>query len=265
MNPRDYDEHGIRDLAIISSLDDSLEPSLFRRAPGDDPAPLLVGLHSWSMDRHNLVDSLLPVAQARGWHLLLPEFRGPNKADNPRCEEACGSRLAKQDILDAVDHVVETYEVDERTIFLYGGSGGAHMALLMAAYAPDRWRSVAAFCGITDLTAWHGQNRKYAAQIEACCGGPPGAETKRQYDLRSPVYWASDIARAEVTIYHGKYDLSVPHSQALRLYEAIHEADPTSRVFLTIFDGGHTHLPEDAAEQFAATLYDPNILDEITG
>lgn len=50
------------------------------------------------------MEAYLPYAERLNWHLLLPEFRGPNLAQNPNCQDACGSPKAKQDILDAAGY-----------------------------------------------------------------------------------------------------------------------------------------------------------------
>ena len=93
----------MQELQIKSSLDGSLEPVLFQ-AQENKQAPLLVGLHTWSADRFNQ-QRYWNFCEQYGWHLVLPEFRGPNLTTNPRAKEACASELAQQDILDAVDHV----------------------------------------------------------------------------------------------------------------------------------------------------------------
>ncbi|HOL66153.1 MAG TPA: prolyl oligopeptidase family serine peptidase [bacterium] len=241
----------MKEILVRSSLDRAEEVCLFWPVRTGQPAPLLVGLHTWSTDRYNLVTTLLPLAKRRRWHLLLPEFRGPNLSSNNRCRQACGSRLARQDVIDAVEKVCSLVSVNRGKIFLFGGSGGGHMALLLAGYRPELWASVASFCGITDLTAWHGENPHYAPHIEACCGGPPGKARLKEYRERSPLFHAASIARAkEVYIYHGKFDRSVPFTHGLRLYQKICRIDPEAKVFLNIFDGGHEILLEQAEKQF---------------
>lgn len=252
VDPSKYDGAGIREILVRSTIDGSMEPSLFRQAPEPGPRPLLVGLHTWSCDRHNQVDAMLPLARRNAWHLLLPEFRGANLVNNPRAPQACASRLAMQDVVDAVEHVAGAVAVNRESIFLLGVSGGGHMAMMMAGCRPKLWRSVAAFCGIADLESWHAENPGYAPHIAACCGGAPSDGTRAEYRARSPIWRAAEMAQSELTIYHGKYDRSVPCTHAVRMYAEICRVAPEARVFLNVFDGGHEMLIDAAERQFLA-------------
>jgi pimeloyl-ACP methyl ester carboxylesterase len=231
----------VEERETVSSIDGTRQPFLFARAIGDEPAPLLVALHSWSAPRHNQVRSLLPLAERQNWHLLLPEFRGPNLDTNPQCHEAAGSLQAMQDIVDAIEVVRAEYGVAE--IFLGGGSGGGHMALMMAAYKPELWTAVSAWCPITDLAAWYGQNPRYSRHIAACCGGPPGASTEVdvEYRERSPIFHLTALARSTLFIHHGKHDTSVPCTHSLTLYNQLLAEFPEARVYLEIFEGKHEY------------------------
>ena len=109
----------LREILIRSSLDDTMQPSLYGGSGSKEKRPLLVGLHTWSYDRFNQAENYLPLCEEYGWALLLPEFRGPNLASNPHRHDACGSLKARRDILDAVDHVLQTSAVDYDNVFLH--------------------------------------------------------------------------------------------------------------------------------------------------
>ena len=98
------------EIKVISSVDGSAQPSLFYEAK-EKSRPLLVGLHTWSADRFNQVEKMLPLAEKNGWNLLLPEFRGPNLSTNPISNQACGSDIARADILDAIEYVKKKAKV----------------------------------------------------------------------------------------------------------------------------------------------------------
>ena len=244
----------MEELSIVSTLDGSLQPSLFYSASGIKPEPLLVGLHTWSGDRWNMADVLMPLAREMNWNLLLPEFRGPNTVSNPQANLACGSVYAKQDIVDAVESVKLNNNIDQNNILLLRGSGGGHMALLMAAYAYRLWKAVAAFVPITDLNAWYHENNDYMPHVEYCCGGKPEGAALKEYADRSPVSYTDDIAKGNVAIFHGKFDNVVPYTHSTVLYGQICRKYPEARVFLDIFDGGHQIVVQKAKDWFLQQL-----------
>ncbi|GLI39457.1 prolyl oligopeptidase family serine peptidase [Geobacter hydrogenophilus] len=245
------------ELTSVSSLDGSRENFLFHHPGGAGRVPLVVGLHTWSYNRFNQLHHMLPFCRQRGWALLLPEFRGPNLAENPRARQACASPLSRRDILDAVERVEADYSVDSERIFILGGSGGGHMALMMAALAPKRWRGVSAWVPITDLAAWHGENPDYAGHVAACCGGGPGNDpaTDREYFDRSPINFIEDLSAATLSVHHGRYDEVVPYRQSWRLAEKLEDAG-AERFFFEIFNGGHDIHYERAFDWFDALLGD---------
>lgn len=157
------------------------------------------------------------------------------------------------------------YNVGEY-IFLLGGSGGGHMALMMAAAAPELWTAVSSWCPITDLAAWRLQNPNYQPHIEACCGGIPEDSEKvaKEYIKRSPISHLAQIAQATVYIHHGKNDRSVPASHTLKLYTEIFEQYPDSRVYCDIFPGAHDFHPQQAVRWFESFIHDAKEYTEIT-
>lgn len=221
------------EILVKSTQDGTLQPSLFYRAKGKH-RPLLVGLHTWSFDRFNQIENMLPYAEKYDFNLLLPEFRGANLKSNEQCTYACGSELAKWDIKDAVDYVIGEGWVDPDNIFLLGLSGGGHMALLMCGFSPELFRAVGAYVPITDLEKWSEQNASYREHILACCNGSP-EEMRR----RSPMSYVDEIAKANLKIFHGKHDSVVPVTHSIELYLEIMKKSPDAKVYLDIFDGGH--------------------------
>ena len=249
----------LQEIQIKSTLDGTIQPSLYGRSPSAEKRPLLVGLHTWSYDRFNQMEKLLPVAEKYDFNLLLPEFRGPNLVDNPKAAEACGSDLAIQDIKDAMDYAVREAGADPDHVLLFGESGGGHMALMMAGRWPEYFEAIAASVPITDLKKWADYNHNYRPHILACCSNDEAEMAKR-----SPMSYVDTIARANLKIFHGKYDVSVPFTHSTELFNAIIEKYPRSRVFLDIFDGGHqTDMHE--ALYWLMSQYNPAQKDAVTG
>ena len=163
-----------REILVRSSLDGSMQPSLFYKAE-EKKRPLLVGLHTWSFNRFNQEANMLHYAEKYRFNLLLPEFRGPNLIKNPIRTEACGSLLAKQDIKDAIDYVLEHEGADPANVFALGLSVGGHMALLMAGFCPEVFKAIGAFVPITDLKS--GRSR---TEITVRTYSPAAATAKRK-------------------------------------------------------------------------------------
>lgn len=217
---------GVLEISVTNAIDGAAEPAWFLPNPSAAPAPLLVHLHSWSARLGEA--SLVKECLKRGWAFLSPNFRGPNKRP-----EACGSRLAIQDILDAIAFAQKATRVDTRRIYLIGGSGGGHMALMMAQAAPELWAGVSAWVPITDLAAWHAFSKTkpsaYAKMMEQACGGPPGSPaTDAEYRARSPLFHLARAVGVPIDIQVGirdGHEGSVPVSHALRAFNVLAEAN----------------------------------------
>ena len=106
-----------REIDYVCSGDHSRQGAMVLGAAGEAPRPLLVALHTWSFDfRHPSARGFAERCAERNWHLIFPNFRGPN--NHP---EGCGSELAVSDIVDAVRYMCERFPVDESRVYLTGG------------------------------------------------------------------------------------------------------------------------------------------------
>ena len=197
--------------------------------------PLLVFLHSWSGSIEQ-GPMLVGLAKQRGWVMIAPAFRGIN--NHP---EACASDLASQDIIDAVEYAKAHARIDAQRIYLVGGSGGGHMALVMASRVPGLWAGVSAWVPISDLTAWHAESsarkNNYAKMIEQCCGGKPGPATEAQYRHRSPLFHLAAAKGVPLDINAGIHDGhtgSVPVSHSLLAFNVL--AAPDKQVSVADID-----------------------------
>ena len=246
------------EISVRSSVDGTMQPSLFYQSPNPS-RPLLVGLHTWSYDRFNQIDNMLPYAEKYDFNLLLPEFRGPNLITNPQKTFACGSKEAKNDVKDAIDYVLREYDVDAENILLLGLSGGGHMTLLMCGFCPELFKAAAAFVPITDLKKWTEENAGYREHVLACCSG-----SEEEMMKRSPVSYLETIAKANLKIFHGKFDPVVPVTHSIDLYDRLMEIAPASRVFLDIFDGGH-EIDMEAAFYWLLSQYNEKVKVAVTG
>ena len=225
---------GAENVEIRSSLDGAAQPAIVDLPETSaQPAPLLVHLHSWSsrFDSSNNFADIRAEAKQRGWAFVSPDFRGVN--DHP---EACGSELAVQDVLDAVEWVSKRTAIDPRRVYLAGSSGGGYMALVMAGRSPQTWAAVSAFVPISDLAAWHAfskeKDSRYWKMLEGCIGYPPTHGMAVQpYRRRSPLHFLPLALGLPIDIQTGIQDGhtgAVPVSHSLRAFNAL--AAPADRV-----------------------------------
>ncbi len=221
-----YSKGGAEKVEIVSTLDNTPQVSIFRRAATAAPAPLLVSLHTWSNSAEGQDStSRLNWCRRMGWHFIQPDFRGPNQRP-----EAMGSDLAVQDVVDAVDYARRHAEVDPDRIYLVGASGGGHLALLLAGRHPGLWAGVSAWCPISDIKAWHefakARKLKYAGDIELGADGDPKVDGKAAAACaaRSPVTYLAGAKSVNLDIATGIHDGhtgSVPVSHAIRAFNTV--------------------------------------------
>lgn len=224
--------------SVKSTLDGERQQILYwaPNSASKKKTPLLVFLHSWSGNYKQNNSKWQKEAVKRGWIFLHPDFRGPNNSP-----KACGSKFARQDILDAMAFADSRFQIDSWRIYLAGTSGGGHMAMLMAGHHPDRFSAVSAWVGISDLTEWHrfhtrdGKPGRYAQMIRNSLGGPPGEDKKRDADYRdrSPVFHLQNVGDLPVDLFAGVLDGktgSVPIMHSLRAFNVIAAAHKTSLI-----------------------------------
>jgi dipeptidyl aminopeptidase/acylaminoacyl peptidase len=141
------------------------------------------------------------------------------------------------------------------------------MALMTTAKNPTLFRAVGAFVPITDMLSWHEFNDakdSYRPHIEACIGGSPSEVGKNAYLERSPISYINELSKANIKLFHGKFDTTVPYTQSVELFRLITEKDAKSRVFLDLFDGGHEIDMDSAFKWFLSQVEDKN-LTKVTG
>jgi poly(3-hydroxybutyrate) depolymerase/Tol biopolymer transport system component len=265
---------GLNEISYPCSSDDSMQPAMWY-APAEQrhAVPLLVGLHTWSGNyRQSSGKSYYKAAKKRGWNFIFPNFRGPNRTPDAMCSDK-----AVQDIVDAVKYAKNHANIDPNRIYLCGASGGGLMAMQMAGRHPEIWAGVSAWCGISDIKAWHAYNKNkksgYYRHIETALGGSP--DTDKQAAIRavrrSPVTWLKNAKKLPLDIWHGAKDKVVPATEGENAFvfvvgsetadDATHPATigkykilsrkTFNNTRLTIFNSGHTILYPAAIEWLA--------------
>jgi pimeloyl-ACP methyl ester carboxylesterase len=228
----------LTEIQVVSSLDGEKQSVVYwapeKARTGSHP--MLVFLHSWSANYQQKNDKWQREVVARNWVYLHPDFRGPNSSP-----KACGSRFARQDILDAMDWATRTFQIDSNRVYLAGTSGGGHMAMLMAGHHADRFSAVSAWVGISDLAKWYsfhtrdGKPGRYAQMVLKSLGGPPGESDVRDADYRdrSPWFHLHKVGDLPIELCAGVRDGhtgSVPIMHSLRAFNVIAKAADTKQI-----------------------------------
>ena len=222
----------LTEITITSTLDGQPQKSQFwaPESAKTQSRPLLVMLHSWSADYRQKADAWMNEAVQRDWIYIHPNFRGPNNRP-----QACGSQLARQDVLDAIDDAIRRFKVDESRVYLAGTSGGGHMTMLMAAYYPQRFSAASAWVGISNLADWYrfhvkdGKPGRYAQMTANSCGGAPGssAAVDAEYKARSPLFHLHRVGDLPLDLNVGVNDGhtgSVPVRHTLQAFNVVAKA-----------------------------------------
>ncbi len=228
----------LKEASTVSPLDSEVQKLLYwaPETAKNSATPVFIFLHSWSSDYQQDNSKWLSECVRHEWIWIHPDFRGINQTP-----KACGSKFARQDILDALQFARQQWNIDNERVYIAGVSGGGHMSLLMAGHHPDQFSAVSSWVGPMDLAEWHrfhtkdGKPQKYAQMIEASFGGPPGTakEIDDDYRDRSPLFQLSNTGTLPISIWAGVQDGhtgSVPISHSLKSFNAIAKAHGDSEV-----------------------------------
>jgi len=218
----------VQRITYLSSADNTRQPMMFYKPQGDEPRPLLVGLHSWS-ETYTQAESVIYAEWciANDWIFIHPNFRGANAKP-----QATGSELVIGDVLSAIDYAKANARVDESRIYAVGWSGGGYLGLLLAGRAPEIWAGVSAWVPISDLNAWYEESKrlgtKYVSHIVASCGGSPVDDSPAAEECRkrSALTYLDRARGVAIDINHGIHDGRnnndpVPISQSLRAFNLL--------------------------------------------
>jgi dienelactone hydrolase len=196
-------------IEVRSSADGSAQPSYLILPPAfsreGPPRPVVVSLHSWSFGVEQRWPELEQMVADRGWIYLFPNFRGRNDHI-----EACASEIARKDVIDALDWVVDHYPVDSERVYVTGVSGGGFMTLAMVASYPTRWTAASAWVPLSDLRAWYDFHAgdSYGEMTRQCVGGDPAQDPaiSQEMERRSPLHELANAVDVPLDIAAGRFD-----------------------------------------------------------
>lgn len=158
------------------------------------------------------------VAAAQGFAVFHPNYRGSTGRGVAFSKLGQGDAAGREfdDLVDAVDHLVNAGLVDRAKVGITGGSYGGYASAWGATYFTDRFAAAVMFVGISNKLSKIGTtdipDEEYLVHAR-----------KRVWDdwqfflERSPVYHAAK-SRTPILILHGASDPRVHPTQSLELY-----------------------------------------------
>jgi dipeptidyl aminopeptidase/acylaminoacyl peptidase len=158
------------------------------------------------------------IAAARGFALFYPNYRGSTGRGVEFSKAGQGDPAGREfdDLVDAVDHLVELGLVDTDRVGITGGSYGGYASAWGATRYSDRFAASVMFVGISNWLSAFGTGdipyEMYHAHFLKWVW-----EDREFFLQRSPVGHI-EKHRTPILILHGKDDPRVHHAQGLELY-----------------------------------------------
>jgi dipeptidyl aminopeptidase/acylaminoacyl peptidase len=193
---------------------------------GDDPAPLVMVVHGGpeSHRRDGWLSRYSAPAQVlagRGYAVFFPNYRGSTGRGVEFAKlgqrDAAGAEF--DDLVDAVDHLIELGIADRDRVGVTGGSYGGYATAWLATRFSKRFAAGVMFVGIANKISKFGTTDIPEEETLVHARGYPWS--KWQFFLeRSPIYHV-EKGRTPLLIMGGDADPRVSPSQSRELYRAL--------------------------------------------
>lgn len=236
-----------------------LEGLLIRPLQGEGPAPLLLMVHGGpeSHDANGWLTSYSrpgQLAAAEGYAVLYPNYRGSTGRGVAFSKLGQGDAAGKEfdDLVDAVDRLVELGIADGDRVGVTGGSYGGYATAWCATRHSQRFRAGVMFVGISNkiskalTTEIPVEDRMVHTLFDPW--------TRWQFSLeRSPIFHA-EASRTALLIAHGQDDSRVHPSQSLQLYRALKLIGKTPVRYIRYPGEGHGNRHAAARDDYSRRL-----------
>jgi dipeptidyl aminopeptidase/acylaminoacyl peptidase len=190
------------------------------------PAPLIMVVHGgpeghrrdgW-LSRYSAPAQVLA---GRGYAVFFPNYRGSTGrgvAFSKLGQADAGGREF-EDLIDAVDHLIDTGVADRDRIGVTGGSYGGYATAWLATRYSDRFSAGVMFVGLSNLISKFGTTDIPQEEVLVHAMGYPW-ERWRFYLERSPIFHARKSS-TPLLIMGGTEDTRVNPTQSMELYRAL--------------------------------------------
>jgi dipeptidyl aminopeptidase/acylaminoacyl peptidase len=209
------------------------------------PAPTVLEIHGGPHGWHPQL-SMLGLYQglaAAGFVVILPNPRGSHSYGEDHAGACVGDWGGAdfEDLMGAVDHLVQAGIADPKRLYVAGYSYGGFMTSWTVGHT-DRFAAACVSAPVTDLTSmWGTTDIPGFAAFEL--GGRPW-ENPDFYRSRSPVSFVSRV-QTPVQLFHWEGDLRCPIGQAEQFFQGLRELK--REVVLVRYPGGF-HIVRSPAQ-----------------
>ena len=190
-------------------------------APGELP-PLVIFTHGGPTSAcYPVLDNRIQFWTQRGFAVADLNYRGSvgfGRAYRQRLRENWGVTDV-EDVLAAIDHLVEQQLIDPERVFIRGQSAGGFTSLNSLVRASGRFRAAASLYGVSDLLQLRSVTHKFEADYIDWLVGDPLRHDDR-YWQRSPLAQAGAI-RTPVIFFQGGRDAVVLPEQTEQMVNAL--------------------------------------------
>jgi dipeptidyl aminopeptidase/acylaminoacyl peptidase len=158
------------------------------------------------------------VGAAHGFAVFYPNYRGSTGRGVEFSKLGQGDPAGKEfdDLVDAVDHLIDSGLVDRERVGITGGSYGGYASAWGATYYSERFAAAVMFVGISNLVSKIGTTDIPNEEVLVHARSYPW-ERWDQLLERSPVYHTEN-ARTPILIMTGTADPRVSPTQSMELY-----------------------------------------------
>ena len=223
------------------------------------PAPLILMVHGGpeGHDRNGWPTSYSrpgQLAAAHGYAVLYPNYRGSTGRGVAFSKLGQGDAAGKEfdDLVDAVDHLVDRGIADGERVGILGGSYGGYATAWCATRHTERFRAGVMFVGISNkiskglTTEIPLEDKMVHTRFDPW--------TRWQFSLeRSPLYYAEQ-SRTALLIAHGTNDTRVHPAQSLQLYRALKLIGKTPVRYVRYPGEGHGNRRAAARDDYTHRL-----------
>ncbi|XWS13756.1 hypothetical protein CRYUN_Cryun36dG0065600 [Craigia yunnanensis] len=226
----------------------------------DAPDPLIVILHGGphSVSLSSFSKSLAFLSSI-GYSLLIVNYRGSLGFGEEALQSLPG-KVGSQDVNDvltAIDHVIEKGLANPSKITALGISHGGFLTTHLIGQAPDKFVAAAArnpvcnlssMVGITDIPDWC-YVQAYGSNGKSIFTEAPSAEHLNHFYNKSPISHISKV-KAPTLVLLGAQDLRVPVSNGLQYSRALKERGVETKVIMFPNDIHGIERPQSDFESF---------------